>query len=270
MHRAFSNIKTPRAIPQLRMIESTIPYGLPSVKQFVPVHVRTELIKRLVDSGISNIYAGNLNCNGPLFGTRDVLLDTKDIGYGERTISASLLTPTMTRSFMTSGADEIIIPIDLSVPFSAESSLLFKDEMCLARSNGHSIRLQLSGITHSTEEECRRVIEHFVFAGVTHLSILDDEGTFTPSFLCLILHWIKDLVPKEQIALGFQQKGLSNVYTALEEGITTYHTSLIGNYTNTVQLVEFAQRHVFEIPNLRPFQLQETDRWWKRQVSMYQ
>ena len=268
MHRAFSNTKIPRVIPQLQLIESTIPYGLPSVNRFVPVHIRTELIKRLISSGVSNIYTGNLNCNGPLFGTRDLLLETKDVGYGERTLSASLLTPTMTRSFMTSGADEMVIPVDLRVPFSAESSILFKDEISLARSNGHSVRLQVNGVFHSTEEEFRRLIEQFVFAGITHLSILDDDGTFTPSFLSLVLHWVKNLVPKDQIALGFQQKGLCNIYTAIEEGITTYHTSLggLGNYTNTLHLIEFAQKQVLEIPNLRPFQLRETDRWWKRQI----
>ena len=257
-----------RIIPQLRIIESTIPYGLPSINRFVPVHTRTELIKKLISSGISNVYAGNLNCNGSLFGTRDLLLDTKDIGYGERTLSTSVLTPTMIRSFMSSGADELVIPVDLSLPFCIETSLLFKDEIFLVRSNGHTVRVQIDGICNSSEENCRRLIEHFVFSGITHLTLLDGEGLCTPSSLSLILRWVKDLVPKDCIALGFQNKSLSNVYTGIEEGIETYHTSLggLGNYTNTLQLVEFAREQNIEIPNVCLSDLRKTDRWWKRQV----
>ena len=266
MHRAFSSHKR---LPQLRMIESTISYGLPSINRFVPVHTRTELIKKLVSSGISNVYAGNLNCNGSLFGTRDLLLDTKDIGYGERTLSTSALTPTMIRSFMSSGADELVIPVNLRIPFYLETSLLFKDEIFLARSNGHNVRLQIDGICESNEEDCRRLIEHFVLSGITRVTLLVGERICTPSFISLLLRWMKDLVPKECIALGFQHKSLSNVYIGIEEGIETYHTSLggLGNYTNTLCLAEFAREQKIEIPNLDLFRLRETDRWWKLVVS---
>jgi hypothetical protein len=268
MYRTLLNNKIPSAFPQLRLIESTIPYGLPSINRYVPIHTRSELIKRLISSGIYNIYTGNLNCNKSLFGTRDLLLDTKDIGYGERTLSASIVTPTKIRSFLSSGADELVIPVDLRFPFFVEEIILFKDEISLARSNGHTVRLQLDGICDSSFEEYLRLIEQCVFIGITHLSILDRDNMYTPSILSLMLHFIKDIVPKDHIALGFCSKNLSNIYTAIEEGITTYHTSLggIGNYTNTLQLAEFAQKHCIEIPNLHIANLRNTDRWWKKEL----
>jgi isopropylmalate/homocitrate/citramalate synthase len=175
----------------------------------------------------------------------------------------------MIGSFMTSGADELVIPVDLRLPFCIESSILFKEAIFLARSNGYTVRLHIDGIFESTEEECRRLIEHFAYLGITHLSILDGDNKCTPAFLSLMLYWIKDLVPKDRIALGFQSKDFSNIYTAFEEGITTYHTSLggFGNYTNTLQLAKFAQEQHIEVPNIRLSHLHKTDLWWKRQLT---
>ncbi len=261
----------PTRIPRMHFIESTISYGLPSIPKIVPVHTRSELVKKLVSCGVHQIHTGDLNCNGPLFGTRDLLLDTKDTGYGDRILGASILTPTMVRSFLTSGADELIIPIDMRFPFLIETSLLFKDSILLARSNGHTIRLQVDGIANTNDKDFRILMEHFSLLGITHLSIIDSDGLCTPAYLSILLDAIKDLIPKDKIALGFQDhilNGLSNVYIGIEEGITTFHTSLggVGSYINTLKFIQFMKDQHYSFPEIQVSKLRDTERWWKEQL----
>jgi hypothetical protein len=260
-----------RWIPHVQFIESTIAYGLPSISKLIPVHTRSELVKKLTLCGVDHIYTGNLNCNGPLFGTREVLLDAKDFNYGERTLGASILTPTMVRSFLSSGADELVIPIDLRFPFSVESSILFNDSIHLARSNGHTVRIHVDGIGETSDTEFRLLVEHFSRLGMTHLSIVDSDGLCTPSYLSVLLDSIRDLVAKDKIALGFQDhvlNGLSNVYTGIEEGITTFHTSLggVGSYISTLKFIQFMKEQHYSIPSIQVSKLRETERWWREQL----
>jgi hypothetical protein len=244
-------------------------YGLPHHSSYIPPYRRAELIRKLISCNLTHIHVGNLNCRGQLEHTRETLLEVKDEKYGERILGASVLTPIMANSFLTTGADELIIPVDLRFPFPVESCRLLEPEIRTAMSNGYSVRLQIDGIMESTDEQLSDIIEFYNKLNITYISILDSDGLCTPAYLSLLLKPIKDRVFHNHIALGFkddQLTGLANIHTAIEEGITTFHTTIsgLGGYIGTSKLIRYATEMNLNHPVNDLNQLHQVEKWWNQ------
>jgi hypothetical protein len=230
---------------QCATVIESLPYiGFQTRKSIVPLDIRKNLIRKILSTGITHVQVGNLNDHAAHPLTRHLLHELKDERYGDRMVGTAMLHPDTLPIFLSSGADELILPVDMDLPYSVETAALFKPICNHLQSNYYPIRLQLSGSFSHPAIDVINVIESYVTAGVNRVSLLDQKGEATPSKVFVLSRMAKEVISSKQIAYGFQftrHGAFANHHTALEEGIRTFHSCLggIGNWTDTSFLLSF-------------------------------
>lgn len=252
---------------KVQIIDSTCYIGMFNrTNRPLPIHVRSSLIERLFRAGVQNVQAGNLNCNIYTPNTKDILIDLKDVKYGERILSSAVLTPSMALTFLTTGADEAILPVDLSLPYPKETLALFDQSVKQLREQNFNVRIQLDGAFEYCPSSLHSLLQHCMREGYSHVSVLDSENKANPAAVSVLCNILKKSFYSDRIAFGFNNRSfaaLGNLYTALDENIRCFYTSVngLGDLVDTNQLIMFLNYNGYSHDITSPEQIEEI-KWW--------
>ena len=258
----------------VRLIDSSMYFGMHHLRAPLPAHIRSSYIEKMFRAGVQNIQAGNMNCNVFTPQTKEILTELKDVKYGERILSAGVLTPSMGTEFLTTGADEMIIPINLSLPYPLETLSFFDTLISILRSEGYQVRLQLDGAFTYCPDALSHIVERSSQRGISHLTIIDSDNQAKPASVGLLCDRLKSSFYSDRISFAFNNQSLSalsNIYTALQENIRSFHVSTngLGGLPDIEQMIRFINYNGYQHDVTHPERLDEISWWIRHEIDQY-
>ena len=235
------------ALPdKVRLVEVGPRDGLQNEQAMVPTDVKVELIDLLADAGLSAIEATSFV--SPKWVPQ--MADAADVMARIRRkpgVRFSVLTPNMKgfAAAIAAKADEVAVFVAASETFShrnincgiAES--LDRARPIFAAAKAHAVRVRgyiscVLGCPYEGRIDRHRVAEiaHALYGmGAYEVSLGDTIGTGTAGETALLLRTCMKQVPVAALAGHFHDtygQALTNVYAALELGVTTFDSSVAG------------------------------------------
>jgi len=229
-----------------KIIEVGVRDGLQNEKTSVPTEVKLELIKKLVDSGLSVVEATSFVSPKwvPQMADHREIVErlTKDTD-----VNFPVLTPNL-KGFdnaVAAGAKEVAVFAAASESFSQknincsveESIERFKPIFEKAQSLGIKVRGYVScvlGCPYEGDinpEQVAKVAEILYQSGSYEISLGDTIGVGTPGKTKSLIETIRNLIPINALAVHFHDtygQALANIYAALESGVRNIDSSVAG------------------------------------------
>jgi len=231
---------------RVRLVEVGPRDGLQNERAIVSTEVKLELIRRLVDAGVTHIEATAFVSpkRVPQMADHDALMRALPRRAG---LTYSALTPNLIgfEAAMAAGVDEVAVFGAASETFSqknihcsiAESLRRFDQVMRAARQRGVPVRGYVSCALGCPYEGA---IAPAAVAGIAtalyqmgchEISLGDTIGVGTPGRTVAMLEAVAQQVPIERLAGHFHDtygQGLANVYAALQLGVAVFDASVAG------------------------------------------
>ncbi|OAY40192.1 hydroxymethylglutaryl-CoA lyase, mitochondrial [Manihot esculenta] len=254
-YTSLSNYKSTRgssdkllgSIPKyVKMVEVGPRDGLQNEKDVVPTHVKVELIRMLVSSGLPVVEATSFV--SPKWVPQ--LADATDVMAAIRDLEGArfpVLTPNLKgfEAAVATGAKEVAIFASASESFSKsnincsiEDSLIRYGDVALAASKlSIPVRGYISCVVGCPVEgmispsKVAYVAKRLCDMGCFEISLGDTIGVGTPGTVIPMLEAVLDVVPVDKLAVHFHDtygQALSNILASLLMGINTVDSSVSG------------------------------------------
>lgn len=245
-----NNMKYPDSV---RIVEVGPRDGLQNEKHPISTSDKIELVNRLAKAGVSHIESGSFVSPKWVPQMADSLQVMQNIERFEN-VRYAALTPNK-RGFdqaIEANANEVAIFAAASESFSQknincsieESLQRFSEIMSAAKSANIPVRGYVSCILGCPYEgaitaenakahfsKVKQVTKQLLDMGCYEVSLGDTIGTGTPVFTEQLLQTLLEDIPSHQLAVHFHDtygQALSNIFVALQNGITTIDSSIAG------------------------------------------
>lgn len=234
---------------KIKLVEMGPRDGLQNEKKFLSVEVRSEFIKRLVESGHSSVEIGafvNPEKIPQMVGSGDVVKTVNKL-FPKSKVNFPVLVPNERgmRDAIEAGAKEVAIFAAASESFSQaninctieESFERFKPVIALAKKNKIKVRGYLSTCFYCPFEgkiKPQKVVplaKKLIQMGCYEVSIGDTIGAANPKEVKTLIQLLKKFIPTKKIAMHFHDTrgtALANILQSYQLGITTFDSSLGG------------------------------------------
>ncbi|XP_074321221.1 hydroxymethylglutaryl-CoA lyase, mitochondrial [Silene latifolia] len=239
--KAFCGIPT-----QVKIVEVGPRDGLQNEKNLVPTHIKVELIRRLVSTGLSVVEATSFV--SPKWVPQ--LSDAKDVMNQVRHVDAArlpVLTPNLKgfEAAIAAGAKEVAVFASASEAFSKsnincsvdESLARYRAVVSAAKKLSIPVRGYVSCVIGCPVEgpippsKVAYVAKELYDMGCFEISLGDTTGVGTPGTVIPMLEAVMAVVPAESIAVHFHDtygQSLPNILVSLQMGISTVDSSIAG------------------------------------------
>lgn len=229
-----------------KIIEVGVRDGLQNEKLPVPTEVKLELIKKLIDSGLSVVEATSFVSPKWVPQMADHKEIVEQLPTNSR-VNFPVLTPNL-KGFdnaVAAGAKEVAVFAAASESFSQknincsveESIERFKPIFEKAQSLGIKVRGYVSCVLGCpyegdvSPEQVAKVADILYQSGSYEISLGDTIGVGTPGKTKSLIESIKNLIPINALAVHFHDtygQALANIYAALESGVRKIDSSVAG------------------------------------------
>lgn len=220
--------------------------GLQNEPGMVPAAVRTDLINRLVDAGLTSVEAGSFVSPKwvPQMADTDRVLATIRRRPGVR---FPVLTPNMKglEAALAAGAEDVAVFGAASETFSQknincsidESLERFRPVCAAATTKGIRVRGYVSCVLGCPYEgeippsAVARVAGALLTMGCHEISLGDTIGVGTPAKAQAMVEAVAEVVPIDKLAAHFHDtygQGLANILAVLERGVAMIDSSVAG------------------------------------------
>ncbi len=220
--------------------------GLQNEKQPVPVDIKVELCRRLLDAGVSNLEATSFVSPKWVPQMSDAADVMARIPRPDGVI-ISVLTPNMKgfEGALAAGATEVVIFGAASEAFSrrnincsiAESLERFTPVAHAAKNNGIRLRAAVSvafGCPYQGEvpvESVVDVVARFRDMGCDEIGIADTIGVANAAQVARVMQAAARVYPIENISGHFHDtygQAIANIYASLQSGVARFDSSIAG------------------------------------------
>ena len=230
----------------IKIIEVGVRDGLQNEKTPVPTEVKLELIKRLIDAGVTTVEATSFV--SPKWVPQ--MADHKEIVESLPAlpqVNFPVLTPNLKgfENAIAAGAKEVAVFAAASESFSQKNINCSIDESIerfnpifeRAKSLDIKVRGYVSCVLGCPYEgnidpaKVADVANKLYQSGSYEISLGDTIGVGTPGKTKTLIESIKNLIPISQVAVHFHDtygQALANIYAALEMGVTSIDSSVAG------------------------------------------
>ena len=231
-----------RCKPFARLIDSTINLGLSSSMYHLPLDVRSTLVKNVLNSGITHVEVGDMKCTRQLHDTKNILFENRDILYDMKTLSASIHSVSDINKLVSNGGDEIILNININTK-------------------------------ENIYDEIDKLLVNIIYLSridIKYFSLIDDNNCINTDHVDLLQIKLKTIVYPEQIAFGFNNNSVGNVYTSITNGFNTFHVSMnnLGNIYSTQKMVKLLDYFNVDHSITNKKLMNETGIWLKQQLTL--
>lgn len=220
--------------------------GLQNEKTLISAEDKLTLINMLSDSGLNYIESGSFVSPKwvPQMATSTEIFERVNKAAG---VTYAALTPNMKgfEAAMSAGVDEVAIFGAASESFSQknincsidESLDRFSPIMEAAKQQNIKVRGYVSCVVGCpyegdiTPEKVALVAKKLLDMGCYEISLGDTIGVGTVASVKIMLHEVLKVIPADKLAVHFHDtygQALTNIYAALESGITTIDSAVAG------------------------------------------
>ena len=261
-----------RCKPFVILIDSTINLGLSSSMYHLPLDVRSTLVKNVLNSGITHVEVGDMKCTRQLHDTKNILFENRDILYDVKTLSASIHSISDINKLVSNGGDEIILNININ----NDIDYIYMSKIVnYAKFKNLKIRCSIANIftKENIYDEIDKLLLIMIYLSridIKYFSIIDDNNCINTDHVDLLQTKLKTIVYPEQIAFGFNNNSVGNVYTSISNGFNTFHVSMnnLGNIYSTQKMVKLLDYFNVDHSITNKKLMNETGIWLKQQLTL--
>lgn len=234
----------------VKLVEVGLRDGLQNEKTLVPLNIKVELFKKLLNAGLTNIELGSFVSEKKVPSMKDTYefcMQLQDY-LKDKKYYLSTLVPNLRglEKALKVGVSEVSVFISCTETFSEknincsilESVNKVKSIVEVCKKNQIPVRGYLSvvfGCPYEGEvlpQQALSLIKKLLALGVYEISLGDTIGVAKPDQVRQLLQLLKaEKIPLSNIAMHFhdtQKRALNNISTSLEEGVRVFDSSVGG------------------------------------------